>query len=331
MASRSHHWQGRSATSLAPDLLRRRRVFRLRFRSQVRWPDVAAGRSISTVQPPLRPCRGRPIRGVRDPHDHRLRRPDLLGKPTWWLPRRRDRALPTSKSTGKPLSTAWPRHGHHRRSMPTAQGEPAGPVQEPDKAAPQSRPSRTGSSGYDISRHRVSSGTHGFGARRDFEMLSRRFSLLCVVLSALARKAGGCGDGGLRRVRTVVLRKRSDVPAPTDPPARRAVVGNRYPAGTGASPGAGPVTRVRWALCGRSLARAGCGTDIPLAAWVSRQLLVDRRVQVCRGDCMVFRHTMRRSASARVAELDDDVVERRGQPRVGEQHMQRVVMVLQAV
>jgi hypothetical protein len=102
-----------------------------------------------------------PIRGVRDPHDHRLRRPDLLGKPTWWLPRRRDRALPTSKSTGKPLSPAWPRHGHHRRSMPTAQGEPAGPVQEPDKAAPQSRPSRTGSSGYDISRHRVSSGTHG--------------------------------------------------------------------------------------------------------------------------------------------------------------------------
>ena len=50
---------------------------------------------------------------------------------------------------------------------------------------------------------------------------------------------------------------------------------------------------------------------------------------------------MRRSASAtgpgyepvhrvlvaRVAELDDDVVERRGQPRVGEQHLQRVVMV----
>ncbi len=109
-------------------------------------------------------------------------------------------------------------------------------------------------------------------------MLSRRFSLLCVVLSALARKAGGCGDGGLRRVRTVVLRKRSDGPAPTDPPARRSVVGYRYPAGTGASPGGRPVTRVRRALCGRSLARAGCGADIPLAARVSRQLLVDRRV-----------------------------------------------------
>src|ERR1700683_2397077 len=107
-------------------------------------------------------------------------------------------------------------------------------------------------------------------------MLSRRFSLLRVVLSALARQAGGCGDGGVRRVRTVV-RKRSDGPAPTDPPAGRAVVGNRYPAGTGASPGGRPVTRVRRALCGRSLARAGCGADIPLAACVSRQLLVDRR------------------------------------------------------
>jgi hypothetical protein len=126
MASRSHHWQGRSATSLAPDLLRRRRVFRLRFRSQVRWPHVAAGRSISTVQPPLRPCRGRPIRGVRDPHGHRLRRPDLLGKPTWWLPRSAGPGAAYLETDGKPLSTARPRHGHHRRSMPTAQGEPVG-------------------------------------------------------------------------------------------------------------------------------------------------------------------------------------------------------------
>ena len=82
--------------------------------------------------------------------------------------------------------------------------------------------------------------------------------MLCVVLSALARKAGSCGDGGLRRVRTVV-RKRSDGPAPTDPPARRAVVGNRYPAGPGASPGGRPVTRVRRALCGRSWREPAAG------------------------------------------------------------------------
>jgi hypothetical protein len=165
------------------------------------------------------------------------------------------------------------------------------------------------------------------GARCDFESLSRRFSLLCVVLSALARKAGGCGNGGLRRVRTAVLRKRSDGSAPPDPPARRAVVGNRYPAGTGASPGGRPVTRVRRALCGRSLARAGCGADIPsgclgfastarrparprsaaVTAWCSATPREGRRRRPAPGYEPVYRVLV-----ARVAELDDDVVERRG-------------------
>jgi|HubBroStandDraft_3_1064219.scaffolds.fasta_scaffold185754_3 hypothetical protein len=158
-------------------------------------------------------------------------------------------------------------------------------------------------------------------------MLSRRFSLLCVVLSALARKAAGCGDGGLRRVRTVALRKRSDGPAPTDPPARRAVVGNRYPAGTGASacgqaghPGPpGALRKVFGAsrLRGRypsgylgfapTARRPARPRSAAVTAWCSATPCAGRRRRAAPGYEPVHRVLV-----ARVAELDDDVVERRG-------------------
>jgi serine/threonine protein kinase len=76
----------------------------------------------------------------------------------------------------------------------------------------------------------------------DFEMLigvSR-----CCAQSYWPWAAGRrrCSDGGLRWVRTVVHGKRSRVPAPTDPSARRVAVGNRYPGGIGAPSVGRPVT-----------------------------------------------------------------------------------------
>ena len=80
------------------------------------------------------------------------------------------------------------------------------------------------------------------GDLRDFELLSRRFSLLCIVLSALGRRAGRCGGRGPRRVRSVVFEgvrvDRRDFGADGSAGALRSA-GNRHPAGTRASLPAG--------------------------------------------------------------------------------------------
>jgi hypothetical protein len=85
---------------------------------------------------------------------------------------------------------------------------------------------------------------------RDCEMLSRRFSLLCAILSAVGRGAGTCGDPGPCRVRTVMLRRRSRGSAPAVRQCAALRQGNRHPARSGASLAAGGVPAVRRAPCG---------------------------------------------------------------------------------
>jgi hypothetical protein len=55
------------------------------------------------------------------------------------------------------------------------------------------------------------------------------------------------------------------------------------------------------------------------------------RAQIGAGDRLAGDKPVHRVLVARVAELHDDVVDRLGQPRIGQQQLQRVVMVLQAV
>jgi hypothetical protein len=79
-----------------------------------------------------------------------------------------------------------------------------------------------------------------FGVLRDFELLSRRFSLLCIVPSALGRRAGRCGGRGSARWCFESVRvDRRRLSALTGPPVRCVAAGNRRPAGTGASLAAG--------------------------------------------------------------------------------------------